>query len=214
MNARPLTAASRHEAEMKNQMKRAAQNMANSPVEKLRCQLLARGATGIIGFGKVFRRMDDDGNRSLNFEEFRKGIEESAVKVDGDGMRTLFDAFDSDKSGSVCINEFLKAIRPPLSDGRKRVIGEAFKKLDVTADGVVTLDDLRNVYNVKHNPRYLSGEETEEQILRKFLANFEANGSVDGMVTFDEFLDYYAGVSSSIDHDAYFDLMMRQAWKI
>ena len=27
-----------------------------------------------------------------------------------------------------------------------------------------------------------SGEETEEQILRKFLANFEANGSVDGMV--------------------------------
>jgi len=25
----------------------------------------------------------------------------------------------------------------------------------VTADGVVTLDDLRNVYNVKHNRRYL-----------------------------------------------------------
>ena len=31
--------------------------------------------------------------------------------MDADGMRALFDAFDSDKSGSVCINEFLKAIR-------------------------------------------------------------------------------------------------------
>lgn len=210
---RPLTANSRNEAEMMARAKRL-HTMAQDPLEKLRCQLLARGATGIIGFGKVFRRMDDDGNRSLGFEEFRKGIEESGVQVDANGCRALFDAFDIDHSGSVCINEFLRGIRPPMSEGRKRVIAEAFKKLDKTGDGVITMEDLKHVYNVKHNPRYLSGEETEEQILKKFLANFEANGSIDGKVTYDEFLDYYAGISASIDHDAYFDLMMRQSWKM
>jgi len=47
---------------------------------------------------------------------------------------------------------------------------------------VVTLDDLKTVYNVRKNPRYLSGEETEEQILGRFLKVFEENGTVDGKV--------------------------------
>ena len=39
--------------------------------------------------------------------------------------------------------------QPPMSDARKRVIGEAFNKLDKTGDGFITIDDVRGVYDVK-----------------------------------------------------------------
>ena len=36
-----------------------------------------------------------------------------------------------------------------MSDARKRVIGEAFNKLDKSGDGFITIDDVRGVYDVK-----------------------------------------------------------------
>jgi hypothetical protein len=36
-----------------------------------------------------------------------------------------------------------------MSDARKRVIGEAYNKLDKSGDGKVTIDDVRGVYVVK-----------------------------------------------------------------
>lgn len=188
-------------------------DQATDPVEKLRLKCLARGAGGIKGLGRTFRIMDDDENRSLDFKEFRKGIHDYGIDMEDNQIKELFDLLDADSSGVLDFDEFLKALRPPMSKSRKALITQAFLKLDKTGDGIITVEDLKGVYCVKKHKKYMNGEWTEEQCLRQFLDSFDSQDK-DGKVTKDEFLNYYSGVSASIDSDAYFDLMMRNAYKL
>lgn len=70
-----------------------------------------------------------------------------------------------------------------MSESRVKVIEECFNKLDKDEDGQLTMADLRKVYNVKDNSRYISGEDDEETILKKFLDNFEDEKTTDGFVS-------------------------------
>ena len=63
-----------------------------------------------------------------------------------------------------------------MNKARISVVDEAFRKLDKSGDGFVTIEDLRGVYDVRNHPKYMNGEATEEELYIKFLANFETNG--------------------------------------
>ena len=49
---------------------------------------------------------------------------------------------------------------------------------------------------------------------REFLDTFDVGGEVDGKVTEQEFVNYYTNLGVSIDNDDYFELMIRNAWRI
>ena len=77
----------------------------------------------------------------------------------------------------------------------------------------MTCADLQLVYDCCSHPLVQSGEMTNDEVYIQFLASFgDKNG--DGVITFAEWNDYYAAVSSSIDHDDHFTQMMVSAWKL
>ena len=73
--------------------------------------------------------------------------------------------------------------QPPMNNNRRALIIKAFKKLDKTCDGQVTVADLKGVYNVSRHPKYLSGEWNEHRCLQEFLECFDSPGDQDGVVS-------------------------------
>ena len=59
----------------------------------------------------MFRVMDDDGNHSLNLEEFMDGITKTGLEVNREEIILMFKQIDKDGSGSVNVNEFLEKVR-------------------------------------------------------------------------------------------------------
>ncbi|XP_061886866.1 calcyphosine-like b [Entelurus aequoreus] len=208
-----MAGTSRHDRDMALNAKRQL-SVCSDPVERLRLQCLARGSAGIKGLGRVFRIMDDNQNRTLDLKEFLKGVNDYGILMDKQEAAALFQHFDRDGSGAIDFDEFLVTLRPAMSKSRKEVVMQAFRKLDKTGDGVITIEDLRGVYHAKYHPKYQNGEWTEDQVFKTFLDNFDSPYDKDGKVTQEEFINYYCGVSASIDSDVFFILMMRKAWKL
>ena len=105
-----------------------------------------------------------------------------------------------------------------MNNARKQLVSQAFNKLDKNGNGIVELEDIKGVYNASKHPDVRSGKKTEDDVLCEFLDTFETHHAVfkentrDFKVTLEEFMEYYAHVSASIDDDRYFDLMMKNSW--
>ena len=83
--------------------------------------------------------------------------------------------------------------QPPMNNKRKELIRLAFQKLDKTGDNVVTVEDLHGVYSATKHKKYLSGEWTEDQVLKEFLDSFDSPNDKDGQVGT---IDMYSHIDS------------------
>lgn len=83
----------------------------DATMEKLRAQCLSRGASGIQGLARFFRRLDRDGNRRLDAGELQRGLAELGLVLDKAEAEGVCRRWDRDGSGTLDLEEFLRALR-------------------------------------------------------------------------------------------------------
>lgn len=189
-------------------------------LERFRSKLAGRGVRGILGIARHFRIMDDDRSGNISLGELRKANNDFRLDMDDADIEVVFNGIDRDRSGFIDYDELLRAIRGPMNEARTILVRQAWRKLDRDGNGRLEVDDLVGVYSGRMHPDVRSGKKTEEEVLGEFLETFEIQLSLTGRsqrdrsVTWEEFNEYYNNVSASIDEDAYFEVMMVNAWKL
>ena len=185
----------------------------NQVLKKVLDTLKQRGTHGIRGLGLVFRRMDNNGDRRMDRQEFMWGLRENGHSLSPSEFERIFKYFDKNNDGKVSFDEFLAGVRGPMNERRRALVGLAFDKLDRDGSGLVELNDIVGQYDVSFHPKFKTGEMSKNDILAEFMAQWDT-AVRDGKVTREEFEQYYTDVSASIDEDDYFELMIRNAWHL
>ena len=139
-------------------------------LKKVLGELKRRGANGIRGLGVVFRRMDNNGDKRFDREEFKQGLRENGHNLSDDDFNRIFQHFDRNSDGVINFDEFMRGVRGDLNPQRKAFVNMAYKKLDRTGDGFVDIKDMAKAYDVTQHPKFISGEMTKNQVLEEFMA--------------------------------------------
>ncbi len=87
--------------------------------------------------------MDDNNSRSLDKYEFTKAITDYMLGFTEGEIQKLFSYFDFDRSGLLEFDEFIRAIRGPMNANRKKIVAQAYKKLDKDGNGWIDINDVR-----------------------------------------------------------------------
>jgi len=155
--------------------------------------------------------------------EFTKAINDFGVDIDPQDIKGLFKSMDIDGSGEISFDEFIRVVVGDMNQFRKSLVERAFRTLDINQDGTIDLSEFQNKYNAGMHPDVRSGKRTEGEVITEFMETFEKHhammadgkgGRGDGLVTLEEFQEYYNNISCNIENDSYFDLMISNAWNL
>ena len=112
--------------------------------------------------GKQFSILDNNGDRKVDKQEFYQGLQDLGAGITKREAECLLDALDTNQDGVVSFDEFLIAIRGCPNAQRQQIIDAAFKKFDISGDGVITSADLSTVFDCSKHPKVASGQMTKD----------------------------------------------------
>ncbi len=80
------------------------------------------GNGSLSALGRIFRRMDKDGNQKLDATEFEKALAAFGFNPEKADLQALINYYDHEGDGGVSYDEFLRGLRDEMAPNRLKMI--------------------------------------------------------------------------------------------
>ena len=211
-------------SELKAEPEEKKENLKLNTVEEIlnlmREKLNERGVQGICSIARNFRIIDENNSQTIDFYEFKQVCNMYNFGLDDAQLKIIFANFDSENTGEIDYDEFIRTIRGEMNEFRQGLVQKVFDKLDVKKTGEISFKELNNKYNIKQHPDVLSGKISEEEALKEFMDTFQetynylCGTETNNIITIEEFMEYYENVSMTIEEDEYFEYLLNNTWNL
>lgn len=190
----------------------------------VRQKIADKGIRAAVEVVQNFFAADDDMDELLDTYEFRRACKESGIVLVASEEAAVLDAcgIESAAHGCVHLQKFLRMLHGPLSRQRYELIEQAFRGVGgdpESEDSGINPATLKQQFTPEGHPLVVKRQMDPGILLAEFLDTFSLlahcrGGCQNGMVSFADFLAYYDLVSSTIENDSYFDLLMHRMWPV
>ena len=130
----------------------------------------------------------------------------------------LYSFLDFNDTGYISTSKFLNIIKGNISEYRKKLLYDKFQSFleIINNENKVPVYFIKNFYKSKYHPDCQNKKFTENEIYNQFLFTFEIYlkiNCIGNSINCDQFIDYYSGISPSINDDLYFSKIINGVWQ-
>ena len=196
--------------------KNRSQYAINSIISSIKNSINTNNGITLYTFIKNLKNRQS--NNSISIKELNNIFKEMRLNFVLNDLQTLFNVLNRNQNNNyISLDKLINLIKGNLDERRKLYIIGIFSNLDTEKTGEVSISLLKNIYNCKHHPDVLNGTKTEEEVYKQFCDSLDLYCEINdikknGNLSFENFVDYYSGISSCIPDEVYFEDMLKEVW--
>ena len=187
-------------------------------IEKLKEKINTNNGMTYYTLIKNLKANEEKLSQTVSLDELSISLQQLHLNISSNDIYELFNYLDSEKIGRISTSDILNLITEPINEKRKIYLVKVFKSIDSDKKGEISINKLKNIFNAKNHPDVSDNIRKEDEIYNQFCYTLDIfirfNNILNYSINLEQFIDYYSGISPSINEDEEFQKILEKVWDV